>query len=336
MVRVEPRSDGDGGMGAVTRRRMLALGGAAALPSARRGAAQDGPVTIIVPFTPGTGMDILARLAAPALQEALGQPVVVENRPGASGNIGTQAVARAAPDGRTLMLTANTFVMNPRLFRQVPYDPVAGFTPIIHLTDGELVFAVHPAVPAMTLRDLAALAARETVNYASPGIGTPQHLAMELFRLEIPGRPAMNHVPYRGSAPAVQDLLAGRVAAMVLPLHTALPLAADGRVRLLAIGSPARSPTAPAVPTTAEAGSPGVVVNLWYGLFGPAGLPSALVARLNAALRAWLARPATRQQLQAQGMAPAADTSSTALAAMVARDAARWAGVIEAAGITAD
>ncbi|MBX9700278.1 MAG: tripartite tricarboxylate transporter substrate binding protein [Acetobacteraceae bacterium] len=315
-----------------TRRTMLA--GALTLVAPRAGA-QDGPVTITVPFTPGTGMDLLARMAAPALQEALGQPVVVENRPGASGNIGTQAVARSAPDGRTLMLTANTFVMNPRLFRQVPYDPVAGFTPIIHLTDGELVFAVHPAVPAESLAALAALGARQPLHYASPGNGTPQHLAMELFRLEA-GATAMSHVPYRGSAPAVQDLLAGRVAAMVLPLHTALPLAADGRVRLLAIGSPARSPTAPTVPTTAEAGSPGVVVNLWYGLFGPAGLPAPIVERLNTALRGWLARPGTAEMLRAQGMTPASDTRSTALAALVAADALRWARVIEVAGITAD
>lgn len=321
-------------------RRMLAAAAlAAGLGVARRAAAQDGPVTIIVPFTPGTGMDTLARLVAPTLQRRLGQAVVVENRPGASGNIGTQAVARAAPDGRTLMMTANTFVMNPRLFRDMPYDPVRDFTPIIHLTDGELVLAVHPSVEAASPRALAALAASSAgaggLAYASPGNGTPQHLAMELFRQEA-GRPEMTHVPYRGSAPAVQDLLGGRVAAMMLPLHTAMPLAAEGRIRMLAIGSPARSPAAPTLPTMAEAGFPGVRVGLWYGLFAPAGLPAALTERLNDALRGWLTEAGTADRLRALGMMPAADTAAPGFAALVARDADRWAMVIETARITAD
>jgi tripartite-type tricarboxylate transporter receptor subunit TctC len=279
--------------------------------------APDGPVTVVVPYTPGTGPDLLARLVAPVLQGALGQPAVVENRPGASGNIGTQAVARAAPDGRTLLLQANTFVMNPRLFRQVPYDPVGGFAPVIQLATGDLVLAVHPGVPAGTARAFAGLARDRSLDYASPGVGTPQHLAMALFALAA-GVP-LNHVPYRGAAPAIQDLIGGRVAAMVLPVHTALPLAAEGRVRLLAVGSPARSPAAPDVPTMAEAGVPGVEVDLWYGLLGPAGLPPGLVARLNGLLDEWLARPAAREGLRAMGMTPAGGTPEE-FAALVARD----------------
>jgi tripartite-type tricarboxylate transporter receptor subunit TctC len=319
----------------------LALGGAALLAAAPGGAqVPDGPVTVLVPYTPGTGMDILARLLAPHLQARLGQAVLVENRPGASGNIGTQAVARAAPDGRTLMLQANTFVMNPSLFRQVPYDPVGSFTPVIHLTLGELVLAVNPDVPARDAREFVRFArggeddgGKAPPNYASPGIGTPQHLAMELFSLVA--RVRLNHVPYRGSAPAVQDLIGRRVAAMVLPVHTALPLAAAGQVRLLALGSPARSAAIPDVPTMAEAGFPGAEVDLWYGLLGPAGLAEPLVARLNAEVNDWLRLPATAEQLRAQGMQPVGGTPD-AFAALIARDLDRWAGVIRQAGLAAD
>lgn len=315
----------------IGRRGALGWGAAALATTAAR--AQDGPVTLLVPYTPGTGQDILARLVAPHLQQVLGQAVVVENRPGASGNIGTQAVARAAPDGRMLMMQANTFVMNPGLFRQVPYDPVGSFTPVIGLTRGDLVLAVNPDVPAEDARAFAALAGRQSLDYASPGLGTPQHLGMALFGLEA--KVALNHVPYRGSAPAIQDLIGRRVAAMVLPVHTALPLAQAGQVRLLAVGSPARVAAAPAVPTMAEAGFPGVQVDLWYGLLGPSGLPAPLVARLNAALNAWLALPATREQLRAQGMTPVGGTPEE-FAATIAADLARWAGVIRAVGITAE
>ena len=299
--------------------------------------AQDGSIAIIVPYTPGTGQDVLARLVSPVLQGALGHPCVVENRPGASGIIGSQAVARAVADGRTLMMQANTFVMAPAMTRQPSYDPVAGFTPVIHLTDGELVLVTHPSTGCETAAALVAWSRARPggLDYASPGNGTPQHLAMELFRLEAGGT-EMNHVPYRGSAPAVQDLLAGRVAAMVLPLHTALPLAADGRIRMLAVGSAARSPAAPQVPSMAEAGFPAVAVDLWYALLGPAGLPAPLVARINGVLRDWLAQPATAEALRAQGMTPARDTSPEGLAALIARDQARWARVIARAGISAD
>ncbi|MBY0339460.1 MAG: tripartite tricarboxylate transporter substrate binding protein [Acetobacteraceae bacterium] len=322
---------------ALRRRALLAAG--AALPLATRVQAQprlpQGPVTIIVPYTPGTGPDILARLVAPVLQQRLGQPVTVDNRAGASGNIGSQAVARAAPDGRTLMMQVNTFVMNPSLFRQVPYDPVADFTPIAGLTAGDLVLTVNPDVPAPDVRGFVELARarRGEVAYASPGIGTPQHLAMELFRLTAGIE--LNHVPYRGSAPAVQDLIGRRVAAMVLPVHTALPLARDGRLRMLAVGSERRVETAPEVPTMAEAGLPEVRVDLWYAMFGPAALAEEFVQLVNAALLAWLAEPATRAQLLSQGMAPAPGTPGQ-LGALVRQDLARWADVVRRAGISAE
>jgi tripartite-type tricarboxylate transporter receptor subunit TctC len=324
------------------RRRSLAaaaLGLTAAAAPARHAAAQqrlpDGPVTIVVPYTPGTGPDILARLVSPFLQQRLGQPFVVENRAGASGNIGTQSVARAAPDGRTLMMQVNTFVMNPSLFRQVPYDPVGSFAPIVKLTTGDLVLVANPDVRADGPRALAELARAQSggIDYASPGNGTPQHLAMELFRLTAGVE--MNHVPYRGSAPAIQDLIGRRVAAMVLPVHTAVPLAQDGQIRMLAVGSERRAEAAPEVPTMAEAGFPAVRVDLWYGLFGPARLPADYLRRLNAELNAWLAEPATREQLRVQGMAPAGGTPEE-LGELVRRDLQRWAEVIRRAGITAD
>lgn len=313
----------------ITRRALLAapLLGTPAL-------AQEGPVTIIAPFTPGTGIDILARLAAPVLQARLNQPVVVENRPGASGNIGTQFVARAAPDGRTLMMQVNTFVMNPPLFATVPYDPVGSFTPIIHLTNGDLVLAVNPDIAAENLQAFVALARTRPVDYGSPGLGTPQHLAMELFR-QVAGIGEMNHVPYRGSAPAVQDLVGRRLGAMVLPIHTALPLAQDNRIRMLAVGSAQRLASAPQVATFAEMGFPGAEVDLWYGLLGPAGLAPAQVARLNAALNEWLALPATREALRAQGMLPVGGPPE-GFARLIAADLQRWARVIRTANIRAE
>ena len=315
------------------RRSLAALALAAGAPRIASGQAFEGPVTIVVPFTPGTGVDILALLVAPFLQNRFNQPLVVENRPGASGNIGTQAVARAAPDGRTLLLQANTFVMNPSLFRQVPYDPVGSFTPIIRLTRGDLVLAVHPGVPAADARAFAELARARSLDYASPGNGTPQHLGMELFRL-VAGIP-LNHIPYRGSAPAIQDLIAGRVAAMVLPVHTAIPLAAANHVRLLAVGSSQRSAAVPDVPTMAEAGFPGAEVDLWYGLLGPAGLAPAVKEALRTALEEWLRLPATKEQLQAQGMSTVGGSSED-FASVIASDRDRWASVIRRAGLSAD
>lgn len=320
----------------LSRRELAAL--SLLLPVLAPGAAaqrSEGPVTIVVPYTPGTGPDILARLVAPVLQARTGQAAVVDNRPGASGLIGTQAVARAAPDGHMLMLQPNTFVMNASLFRQVPYDPVGAFTPIALLTRGDLALVVNQTVPAQNTRAFVELARARpnALDYASPGNGTPQHLGMALFA-QTAGL-TLTHIPYRGSAPAIQDLIAGRVAAMFLPVHTALPLAQAGQIRMLALGSETRAASAPDVPTLAEAGFPGVQADLWYGLLGPAGLPVGLVDRLNTVLNTWLTDSGTAEALRAQGMVPT-PTTPAAFATLVARDYARWAQVIRTAGITAD
>ncbi|MFC7738088.1 Bug family tripartite tricarboxylate transporter substrate binding protein [Roseomonas sp. GCM10028921] len=317
------------------RRGLPALAALPFLPRAARAQTQpDGPVTVIVPYTAGTGPDILARLVGPWLQPRLGQPVVVDNRAGASGLIGTQVVARAAPDGRTLMMQPNTFVMNASLFAQVPYDPVAGFTPIALLTRGELALVVNPEVPARDARAFAELARARpgAIDYASPGNGTPQHLGMALFALTA--KVELTHIPYRGSAPAIQDLLGRRVAAMVLPVHTALPLVQAGQIRMLAVAGERRAASAPDVPTLLEAGFPGVQADLWYGLLGPTGLPAPLVRRLNAELNAWLAEASTREALSAQGMIPS-PTTPEAFSELIGQDYARWAAVIRDAKITA-
>jgi tripartite-type tricarboxylate transporter receptor subunit TctC len=320
-----------------TRRRLLAAAGGAlaAGPLAAQTRLPDGPVTLVVPYTPGTAQDLLARLLAPGLQGRLGQPVVVDNRAGASGVIGTGAVARAAPDGRMLMINGVPFVMSPPLMRQLPYDPRTGFTPLVRLAEGHVMLVVQPDVAARSVAEFVALARARPgdLDYASPGNGTAQHMTMELFRLTA--GITLNHIPYRGTAPAVQDLVGRRVAAMMLPVPVALPLMREGRIRALAIGAEARSSEAPEVPTLAEAGMRMGDVTLWYGLFGPPAMPPDLVARLNGAANAWLAEPAVRAALRAQSLVPVGG-SAEAFRSHVAGELDRWAGVVRDARITPD
>ncbi|MFT8246196.1 Bug family tripartite tricarboxylate transporter substrate binding protein [Roseomonas sp. BN140053] len=321
-----------------SRRAILALGAAGALlPGTGRAqpSVAAGPVTIVVPYGAGTGPDTLARLVASVLQARLGQSVVVDNRPGASGNIASQAVARSAPDGRTLLMQTTPFVINPALFKQVPYDPVNSFTAIAEVAKGVLLLAVRSDLGVSTLAEFIAKAKAKPggIDYASPGIGTPQHLSMAL--LDHAAGLQLNHVPYRTSPPAIQDLLGGRIPAMALPVHTAVPLARDGQIRMLALFSDNRAEIAPDVPTMAEAGQPGLSSDNWYGLMGPAGMPRELVTPINAAINAWLAEPRTREALMGQGLLPAPNTPD-AFAALIASDLQRWATVIREAGITAE
>src|SRR3954466_1388280 len=204
----------------------------------------DRAIVIMVPFTPGTGIDVLARIVGEELKQRWNQPVIVEKKPGASGNIGTQAAARAEPDGHTIMMTVNTFVMNAGLFKSLPYDPLRSFEPIVEVATGALALAVHPSVAAKTVKELIAAAKAKPgeITYASPGRGTPQHLAMELFKLTA--QVDLKHVPYTGSTGAVKDLVGGHGKAMFIPVHTVLPLAQDNQLRVLAIGSEQRSPLA--------------------------------------------------------------------------------------------
>jgi tripartite-type tricarboxylate transporter receptor subunit TctC len=309
---------------------------AVAAPAALMSAAAQQPgrtITIVVPYTPGTGIDILARLLGEELQKRWGQPVVVENKPGASGNIGTQQVARAAPDGHTLLMAANTFVMNASLYKSLPYDPQTSFAPIVEVATGAIALVVHPSLAATNVRELIADAKARPgqINYASPGRGTPQHMTMELFKLTVGA--SLTHVPYSGSAGAVRDLVGGHVSAMFLPLHTALPLVADKQIRLLAIGGSARSALAPDTPTLEEQGVAGFDVDLWYALLAPAGMSAELVARYNTEINAILKQPAVHDTLAKQGLQARGGTSAR-LADMMASDQPRWAKVVKDAGIS--
>ena len=320
-----------------SRRTMLGIlaAAAAAAPIGRSWAQGQQVIRLIVPFTVGTGPDLLARILGEELRQRLNQTVIVDNKPGASGNIGTQAAARANPDGLTLLVTVNTFVMNASLFSSIPYDPQKSFAPIVEIATGALALVVNPSVKANSVSDLIALARSKPgeLNYASPGRGTPQHLAMELFKLTA--KINLTHIPYPGSAGAVKDLLAGEVSAMFLPVHTALPLAANQQIRILAVGSKARAPQAPQVPTLVELGIPEFDVDLWFGALAPAGTPKDVIDRYNEAINEVLAQPRVRALLDKQGMV-AQGGPPERLSDLIAKDRPRWAKVVKDAGITSE
>jgi tripartite-type tricarboxylate transporter receptor subunit TctC len=324
-------------MAVLSRRSLLAaLAMSAAVPSLTQAQGlSDRNLFIIVPFTPGSGPDVLARIVGEELRKRWNQPVIIDNKPGASGNIGAAAAARTEPDGHTILLSVNTFLMNAALSKSLPYDPVKSFAPIVELATGSLVLAVHPSIPVKSTRELIAYAKDKPgqVTYASPGRGTPQHLAMELFKLTA--GVDLRHVPYTGSAGAVKDLVGGHIKAMFIPVHTVLPLVHDNQVRVLAIGSDRRSPMAPNVPTLLEEGVSGFDVDLWYGLFAPAGTPNEIVQRYNAAVNEILATPKVKEALERQGLI-AIGGPPDRLRELVAKDLARWAKVVKEAGITAE
>lgn len=293
----------------------------------------DQPLRVVVPFTPGTGPDIIARFVAERLSPKLGQPVVVENVAGASGNIGSQQVARARADGTTLMSSVNTLVMNASLYKNLPYDPVADFAPISLAAWGALVLVANPAQAPNTLAEFIALAkARpKALNYGSPGVGTPHHLSMAL--VETDAGIELTHVPYKGSAGAVQDLLGGQIGYMFLPVHVSAQYVRAGKLKALAVGSPKRLPQLPDTPTLIEQGLTGADVDMWYGLFAPKATPADIIDRLNREIAVILGAPDARQVFEAQGLIPTTSTPAE-LQAIVVRDKARWAGIVAKSGIT--
>ena len=265
--------------------------------------AQDGKtVRLIVPFAPGGGVDIVARNFAQQLSRGLGQPVIVENRPGASGNIGADAVNKAAPDGLTLLFSASTFVVNPVVAAQKPpFDPLKDFTSIGLVAKGPLLFIVHPSTGSTLQEFLAnARAKPEAFNLATGGYGSAGHLGAESFKLR--GDLKIPVILYKGTAPAFNDLMGGQISGLLDPLVTSLPLARGGKVKGIAIASPTRSPLAPEIPTFAEAGMPGFEFYTWYGLWGPANLPPAVVAALEKAYREAGASPEFQKWLESQGL----------------------------------
>ena len=292
------------------------------------------PLRLIVPFTPGTGIDLIARTIGPKLSERLGRPIVVDNRPGASGNIGTEAVVRAQP-GTTLLVSVNTLVMNAGLYPKLPFDPVKDLVPVSLTSWGQLILVASRQTGFKSVADLIA-AARKTpgrINYASPGVGTPHHLSMELFKSTA--GVYLTHIPYRGTAPAVTDLLGGQVDVAFLPIHVALQQVKAGRLSALAIGSDKRHPLLPDVPTLAEAKAGNLNVDMWYGVFAPPGTPAAEVTKLNQELKEILATDDVKRAFQVQGMDPASSTPQE-FKALVEQDAVRWAKLIKSQNITAE
>ena len=293
------------------------------------------PVTIIVPFSAGSGIDLLARSFAARLAERWSGSVVVDNRAGASANIGHELAAAAAPNGYTLLLTAATFVTNAAVNRAQRYDPEKSFAPVLLIATGTQSLVVPAGSPARSVKELVQLAKEQPgkLNYGSPGNGTPHHLVMELFKLEA-GMDIL-HVPYKGFAGALTDLMAGRVEMMVMPVSAVAQYVQSGRVRVLAVMAPERSPVFPAVPTLAQEGYPGVEASNWYALLAPAGTPAAIIAKLNADLNALLEDASVRDALAKQGFLPAGGGPER-LSAQLRAESGRWRRIVDQAKIRAD
>ncbi len=290
-------------------------------------------ITLIVPTTPATGADILARLLAQQLNAKFGQVVVVENKPGASGNIGNDFVARAKPDGATLLIASTSFALNSAVNPNLPFDPIKDFAPITLLGTGTLCLVTPSSLAPNNLTEFIALAKSSQLDYGSPGNGTPQHLAMELFKMEAGVN--LFHIPFKAAANAVNDLTGGHVSAMIVPMHTVLPLVKAGRLKMLAVMSKERAELAPNVLTFKEQGYPKLQVDVWYALLAPKGTPAGLVQELNNQVLQILKTPNVVSQLSVHGI-EANPSSSSSLADLLKMELGRWTQVVKTAQIKAD
>jgi tripartite-type tricarboxylate transporter receptor subunit TctC len=320
----------------MTTRRTL-LGAAALTALARPALAQPGgrPIILVVPFSPGGPTDLIARRLALSLGETLGQTVVVENRAGAGGNIGSEFVARSAPDGHTILFgTSGPLAINKMLYAGQSYDPAKDFAPIAPLGRIPNVLAVNASVPARNVQELIALAKKERLSFGSSGNGASSHLAGALFNT-MAGT-SIEHIPYRGTGPALNDLLVGHIAMVFTDVLTALPHVQDGRVRALGITTLERSAVLPDLPTVAEQGLPGYDASVFFGLVVAAATPEPLREKLRAALAASLAQPEMRKVLESQGMQIAPELTPAALTSLMAIETDRWARVIRDANVRAD
>jgi tripartite-type tricarboxylate transporter receptor subunit TctC len=291
------------------------------------------PITLVVPFPPGGTTDLLARLVAREAGNRLGQNMVVENRPGAGGGIGAAAVARAQPDGYTLVMgTLGTQVTNQFIYAQMPYDSARDFAPVTLVANSPNVLLVSPKLGISTVAELLERARRTpgALNFASTSLGGSPHLSGELFNGMA--KVDIRHVPYKGSAPAMTDLLGGQVQMMIDNLPSAMGQIQAGTVKALAVTTPERVPLLPNVPTVAEAGLPGYEVNAWFGLLAPAGTPDAVVSRIYSAVANAVAEPAVRRQIEALGAIPVASTPQ-AFSDIIRADTEKWQQVIRNAGI---
>ena len=322
----------------VGRASALVCGGIAALSAADALAGEAGypsrPIRWIVAFAPGGSLDRVARMLAPRMSEAFGQPVAIDNRPGAGGNLSAELVARSAPDGYTLYVTSLALVVNASLYRKLPYDPLQDFAPITLLGAAQQVLVAHPSLPVRSVKDLVALARREPgkIDYVSSGNGTSGHLAMALFTSTT--GIALNHIPYKSIAQAQADLIAGQVPLFFPTIPGALPFIQAKRVRALAVGSEKRSTALPDVPTMHESGVQGFEASAWYPLLAPAGTPRAVIDRVHAAVLGTITAPQLRKQLVAEGVEPIGSTPEH-LSAYMRSELAKWAKVVKAAGIQA-
>ncbi|SPD68195.1 LacI family transcriptional regulator (plasmid) [Cupriavidus taiwanensis] len=318
-------------------RAALVLSVASALLPAAAGAQEfpQHPVRMVLPYPAGGPTDLLARVVAVKMGESLGQGVVVDNKPGASGMIGAEAVARAAADGYTILANASLHVINPSIQPKMRYDAFKDFVPITQLADVPLVLVVNNASPVKTVQDLIAYARREggALNFGSAGNASAQHLAGESFKLAA--RVPMQHVPYKGSAPALTDLMGGQIQLMFDSMPSAMPFIKSGKLRAIAVTTPRRASALPDIPTVAESGLPGFDISTWYGLWAPRGTPAAVVEKLATHAAAALKRPDVRQQYADMGAEPVG-SSPADFARYNAAEGRKWAEIVRRSGAKAD
>ncbi|GAB3087428.1 tripartite tricarboxylate transporter substrate binding protein [Cupriavidus yeoncheonensis] len=305
------------------------------MPAAQAQSFPHKPIRLVVPYPPGGPTDIVARVVGQKLSEKLGQPLVVENRPGAGGNIGAEAVAKAAPDGYTLLVATTAHAINMTLFSKPGYDTRRDFAPVSMLTRGPLVLVTAPATPAGNVAELIALARARPgqVTFASSGNGQSTHLAAELFNSMAGVH--MTHVPYKGSAPALTDVMGGQATVMFDTMLSAMPFVRDGKLKALAITGATRSPAAPDTSTIAQSGLPGYEASAWNALLAPAGTPPAVLGTLNGALKAVLQDPDVRARFATQGFA-AEWTDPPATVRFIGQEIDKWSRVVKTSGATVD
>ncbi len=293
------------------------------------------PIRLVVPWAPGGGIDNLGRVVGEKLAESLGQPIVIENRPGAASSVGTAFVAKAPADGYTLILSNTTHSINATLYRTLAYDSVKDFAPVVFMASSMGVLVVYPAFPAQGPKDLVAMAKAKpgTINYGSAGNGSIQHLAGELFKSMA--QIDLVHIPYKAGGTVAVDMMSERVAVYFPPVAQIMPMISSGKLRPLAVTGLQRSPLMPNVPTVAESGMPGFEVIDWYGIQAPAGTSPEIVARLNAAVNRVLATPEMRERLRPRGYEIAGGTPAQ-FGQLVQSDIGKWAGIIKASGAQLD
>jgi tripartite-type tricarboxylate transporter receptor subunit TctC len=289
-------------------------------------------IRVIVPYAPGGGLDTVGRPVVQKLSEIFSQPVILENRPGGGTTVGTSAVAKAAADGYTLLLTLSALAIGPSLYPNLPYDPVKDFTPVSWVATSSYILAVHPSVPARSVRELIALAKSKpgALNYSSPGAGTDPHMAMELF--QGLSHVAVNHIPYNGGGPAATAAMGGHVDLLFLPTSVGTPFVQGGKLRGIAVSTPRRSPLMPDLPTVDEAGVPGFAAEAWSGILAPAGTPAEVTAKLNAGIVRIVRTPEMKSLLAARMVEPVG-SSPEQFAERLRSDVAKWKKLVAERGI---